>query len=520
MAYMSKYPIGVQSFSEIREGGYIYVDKTEYIYRLINEGKYYFMSRPRRFGKSLLLSTIEAYYQGRRDLFKNLALDRLADSWEPHPVLHLDLNSREYNQPDSLKKELQKYLAKWETLYGCENSDKDVEERFSHIIEQAYLKTGKKVVVLVDEYDKPLLNAIHDSELADTYRSMLKAFYANIKSMDRYLEFAMLTGVARFSKISIFSDLNNLRDITFQRDFDTICGITPAELEEYFEPGIVRLGQQNGIDRQSTILKLKEWYDGYHFSRNLQDVYNPFSLVNVFAANEFYNYWFESGTPYYLVQVLEKNPIELRLISGFKIDGQTLSSAGIMAQDPIITLYQSGYLTISGYDPESDLLTLDYPNREVKESLLKYLVPYYTRLTETETGFAISRFVREVRDGDPAAFMKRLSALVARIPYGGKGIAPEDHFQNAIYLIFTLMGYMSHLEDRTSNGRIDMTVETSGFVYIFEFKVNKSAKDALSQILEHEYWKGYETSGKKIYLIAANFDSASKTLDDIIIEER
>lgn len=315
--------------------------------------------------------------------------------------------------------------------------------------------------------------------------------------MDRYIRFAMLTGVARFSKVSIFSDLNNLRDITFDPKFSAICGITNEEIDSYFHVGVECLADRYKMTYEGARQELRKRYDGYHFNEDLVDVYNPFSLINVFSSNKLDNYWFASGTPTYLVRLLEKNPIELRLISGYKIDPLSLASIGIMVEDPIITLFLSGYLTITAYDFDSDLYTLDYPNQEVKQSFLKFLVPYYTRLSDTQTAFAINRFVTAVKEGKPDEFMERLSSLVAGIPYGGKGVTAEDHFQNAVYLVFTLMGYFTRLEDRTSNGRIDMTVETADFVYIFEFKVDKSAQEAMRQIKDHGYWKGFQASGKK-----------------------
>ena len=515
-----RYPVGIQTFSTIREKNYLYVDKTHYIYKLISEGQYYFLSRPRRFGKSLLLSTIEAYYQGRRDLFKGLALDSLTDDWEPHPVLHLDLNSEDYNGEDDLSRKLSSELGIWEQSFSViAHPGNSLSSRFAAVIRKAYETTGKKVVILVDEYDKPMLQAINDVKLADRFRSMLKAFYGNLKSMDRYIEFAMLTGVARFSKVSIFSDLNNLRDISFQNDFAAICGITTPELDGSFAKGIRDLAEANGMTESETREKLKEWYDGYHFAEVLTDIYNPFSLVNVFAANQFGNYWFQSGTPSHLARALERKPMQLRRMSGFRIDMQTLSSAGIMTEDPITLLYQSGYLTISEVDAEYEELVLDYPNREVKESFLKFLVPYYTSLTEQDSSFAINSFAREIREGNAEGFMGRLSSLIAAVPYGGKGSTPESHFQNAVYLVFTLMGYRVGVEQRISSGRIDMTVETTDHVYIFEFKVDRSAREAMDQISQRGYWRPYEASGKQIVLIAANFDSQTRRLcNDTIIE--
>ena len=513
-----RYPIGIQTFSKIREGGYVYVDKTAYVHKLTQEGGYYFLSRPRRFGKSLLLSTIEAYYQGRRDLFKGLALDSLTDDWEPHPVFHLDLNTRNYHEHASLIKELKRHLEKWEKLYGDEKKDRDVEERFSHVIERAYEITGKKVVILIDEYDKPMLSAIHNEKRADSFRDTLKAFYGNLKSMDRYIEFAMLTGVARFSKISIFSDLNNLRDITFDHGYSSICGITNDEIDNHLQAGISALAQTYGVSKEEIRAELKTYYDGYHFATDMKDVYNPFSLINVFAGKRFSDYWFQSATPTYLLRLLEKNTMKLKHLSGFKISESKLSSKGIFTEDPIVSLFQSGYLTIKSFDFKTNLICLDYPNREVKESFLNFLMPYYTRISDYGTDFAISQFVEEVNEGNTEEFMRRLACLVAGVPYGGKGSVPEYHFQNAIYLVFTLMGYRAHVEQRMSRGRIDMTVETDRYVYIFEFKVDASASEAMAQIHERGYWKAFEASGKEITLIAANFDSLSRTLNDVEIQ--
>ncbi len=499
----------------------LYADKTRYIYDLISGGgKYFFLSRPRRFGKSLLLSTIEAFYQGHRNLFKGLEIDRLTDNWTPLPVLHLDLNSGEYGKEDSLEIMLEYQLDKWEQEYNVPASKSlPPSLRFSDVISHIAQSTGKKVVILVDEYDKPLLNAINDEALADKYRSLLKAFYSNLKSMDRYIEFAMLTGVARFSKVSVFSDLNNLRDISFENNYSAICGITYSELTDIFHDGINNLANEYGLSTDDTLLRLKEMYDGYHFSVKSEDVYNPFSLVNVFASNSFDNYWFDSGTPSHLASLLTRSHLEIKTLSGYRIRRSTLRSAGIMTQEPVPALYQAGYLTISNYIETFDQCVLDFPNREVRESFLSYLVPYYTNINKTETDFVISRFAEEVRTGAPEDFMKRLSSLVASIPYGGKGVAPEDHFQNAVYLVFTLVGYYSRVEQRISSGRIDLSVETPEYLYIFEFKVNKSAAETISQIDAKGYIHPFESSGKKIFLISANFNPETRNIDDYIIQE-
>lgn len=514
-----RYPVGIQTFSKLIEGGYVYIDKTGYINELINGGKYYFLSRPRRFGKSLLLSTIEAYYKGRRDLFSGLALDSLTDEWDEHPVIHLDLNVDEYNMESSLNTLLDLKLKEWEREYGVEHVEGPLSYRFGRVIQGASMMSGKKVVVLIDEYDKPMLNAIHNESLADKYRSTLKAFYSNLKSMDRYIEFAMLTGVARFSKVSIFSDLNNLRDISFEKRFAGICGVSESEIDVYFKEGIQSLAGDMHRSVETIREELRMNYDGYHFAENSEGVYNPFSLMNVFSFNSLDNYWFDSGTPTYLVKLLEKKSMELRDISGYKMGRSALKSAGILSTNPVPALYQAGYITISGYDAVYNSYILDYPNREVKESFLNFLVPYYTEVNEGDTEFVISEFTEDVRHGRVEVFMQRLSGLVARVPYGGKGSAPEDHFQNVIYLIFTLMGFMARVEDRTSGGRIDLTVETEKNVYIFEFKIDRTAAAAMEQIMEKRYWEPFISSGKTIYLVGANFSTATRTLSEYIIDK-
>ena len=366
-----KYPIGIQSVETLVEGGYLDVDKTSYVYDIVKTGGYYFLSRPRRFGKSLFLSTLEAYYEGRRDLFRGLALDSLTEDWEPHPVFPLDLNSRNYQDETSLIKELNAHLEYWEERYGDEKSERDVEERFAYIIRKAYEQTGKKVVILIDEYDKPLLNTIDRPDLAECYRATLKAFYSNLKTMDRFIELVVITGVARFSKVSIFSDLNNLEDISFAPEYSAVCGVTSEELLTYFKEGIFELGARLGKNEEETVALLKKRYDGYHFSRTSPDIYNPFSLVNTFKREDPGSYWFESGTPTYLVSLLSKINRPFSDIAPVEMDRTELESAGLLDSNPVPVFYQSGYLTIRGYDRDTDSYLLDYPNEEVKEGFLK-----------------------------------------------------------------------------------------------------------------------------------------------------
>ena len=514
-----KYPIGVQNFKEIRDGGYVYVDKTRLIYQLISEGKYYFLSRPRRFGKSLLLSAIEAYFSGQRDLFEGLEISSLTDEWESYPIFHLDLNNRNYKDPDSLEAELNAHLEKWESIYGNEKRDREVEERFAYLIRRAYELTGKNVVILIDEYDKPLLNTLGDEKLSENYRNTLKAFYGNLKTMDQYIKFAMMTGVARFSKVSIFSDLNNLRDISFEVRYSEICGITDAELESTFGAGLNALSEKLGMDYAAVRELLRRRYDGYHFSEDSAGIYNPFSLLNVFAKNSAGSYWFESGTPSYLVRLIKNRGMRLSRLSNCRIKDKTLSMAGISSPDPVPVLYQAGYLTIKGFDPLFRQYILDYPNEEVKEGFLEFLLPYYINSTESSSEFDISEFVNDVYSGNIDDFIVRLSSLVTKVPYSEKNAAPESHFQNIIYLVFTLMGFYAKIEERTSDGRIDLVVETKDYVYIFEFKIKSSSEEAIKQIKDKKYWLPFSKSGKAIILIGANFDPVVKRLSDYLIEK-
>lgn len=345
-----RYPVGIQSFSEIRKGGFVYVDKTAYIHRLIQEGKYYFLSRPRRFGKSLLISTIEAYFNGEKEFFDGLAIDSLTEEWERHPVMHIDLNSEKYDSVENLDQVLNYYLNIWENKYNVHEIAKTLSQRFANVIRAAYEITGRGVVILIDEYDKPMLNAIDNPSLADIFRENLKAFYGNLKSQDRYIKFAMLTGVARFSKVSIFSDLNNLRDISFEPKFSTICGITNEELKKYFADGIQCLANANGKTFEEMSNELHRLYDGYHFSEDLQDIYNPYSLVNVFASNKLSNYWIASGTPTYITKLLKRYKRPLRDLENCKIKATKLITEGIMTKEVTPTLYQAGYLTIKDYN--------------------------------------------------------------------------------------------------------------------------------------------------------------------------
>lgn len=517
-----RYPVGIQSFSKIREEDFLYVDKTSFVYKLIERGGYYFLSRPRRFGKSLLLSTIEAYFKGKRELFNGLAIDSLVQDWKPRPVLRLDLNNGRYDHSEELNILLSYNIGEWEREFELDNiedaSSLPVGIRFGNLIKKIYGKTGKKVVILVDEYDKPLLNTIEHPEIVDDCRTLLKSFYSNLKTMDEYIEFAMLTGVARFSKVSIFSDLNNLRDISFENEFAGICGITSDELDEYFKDGIEEVAKEEVSSPEDVRAELKKRYDGYHFSRKSPDIYNPFSLVNVFAKKDIGDYWFETGTPTFLVKVIRKLGIPLKDVAPVRVESRFLETAGVMNPNPVALLYQSGYLTIKSYDSRLRTYTLDYPNEEVKQGFLSCLMEAYLPQMNGPMGFSITEFIDDILTGNVNDFMERLGNMLAGMPYSEKG-SPESRFQDAAYLLFTLTGFFARMEQRTSNGRIDITLETENYVYIFEFKIDSSAGKAVEQIKEKRYWQPFASSGKEIFLIGANFDTVTRSLSEYIVEK-
>ena len=379
MEQMRMLTIGIQTFEKLREENFLYVDKTAMIYQIVSTSTPYFLSRPRRFGKSLLLSTFESYFQGRRDLFQGLAIEQLEKKWEQYPVLHLDLNARKYETVTDLVDMLNQFLEKWEEQYGTEKQDRAPEERFAYIIGRIYHQTGKQVVVLVDEYDKPLLQAILDESLLEEYRRILKSFYGVLKSADRYLRFVFLTGVTKFAQVSVFSDLNQLNDISMKPPYATICGITKQELIDTFTPELDKLASYNRMTPEDTIHKMTSLYDGYHFCEYAEGMFNPFSVLNAFDAEEMGYYWFQTGTPTYLVDLLKQSDYDIRLlIDGVEVLASAFSEYRAESKNPLPMIYQSGYLTIKGYDDDVKLYTLGFPNDEVRYGFLNFLVPYYT----------------------------------------------------------------------------------------------------------------------------------------------
>ena len=513
-----KLPIGIQSFEKLRTEGYCYVDKTAHIFNMVTEGCYYFLSRPRRFGKSLFLNTLESYFLGKKELFEGLAIAELEHDWTEYPVLHLDLNTQQYGTERALHNKLDRELTVWESVYGKADEEREFGMRFEGVIKRAYEKTSRQVVILVDEYDKPLLQAIGNTELQEAYRATLKGFYGALKSMDGYIRFAFLTGVTKFGKVSVFSDLNNLRDLSMLQQYHDICGITEEELRTNFVEEVAELASAQNMTVDETYAALRENYDGYHFCEDdLPGIYNPFSLLNAFANKKIDYYWFETGTPTYLVELLKQHDYVLPDLENEEPDADTLNSVDIASSNPIPVIYQSGYLTIKGYDPDFELYHLGFPNREVKQGFLKYLMPYYANTIQGKSGFEISRFVRSLREGDIEGFMERLQSFLNACPYE---LEPqqERHFQSVMFILTALCGYHVEIESHTNKGRMDMTVKTKDYIYIFEFKFNKSAEEALAQINEKGYADPFKSDGRQIVKVGVNFSTACRNIDRWVVE--
>ena len=511
------YPIGIQNFEKIRNDGYFYIDKTALMYQMVKTGSYYFLSRPRRFGKSLLISTLEAYFQGKKELFEGLAVEKLEKDWIKHPILHLDLNIEKYDTPESLDKILNDNLEYWESQYGTRPSETSFSLRFAGIIQRACEKTGQRVVILVDEYDKPMLQAIGNEELQKQFRNTLKPFYGALKTKDGYIKFALLTGVTKFGKVSVFSDLNNLDDISMWNEYVEICGVSEREIHENLEAELHEFAAARGITYDKLCEDLRECYDGYHFTHNSIGMYNPFSLLNAFKRKEFGSYWFETGTPTYLVKLLKKHHYDLERMAHEETDIQVLNSIDSESTNPIPVIYQSGYLTIKGYDEEFGMYRLGFPNREVEEGFINFLMPFYTRFNKIEAPFEIQKFVREIRAGQLEAFFNRLKSFLADTPY--ELISEQErHYQNVLFIIFKLVGFYTEVEYHTSEGRVDLVLKTKEYIYIMEFKLNGSAEEALQQIHDKHYAQPFQSDKRKIFRIGVNFSSKTRNIEKWIVE--
>ncbi|MDE6339274.1 MAG: ATP-binding protein [Muribaculaceae bacterium] len=513
-----KYPIGEQSFQNLRAEGYLYVDKTEYIEKILDGSKYYFLGRPRRFGKSLFLSTLKSFFEGKRELFKGLYADTIDWDWEQHPVLYLDLNTGRYENSGMLEDVLDRQLREWEEIYEIDVKDTLPAQRLATIIRIAFQKTGKGVVILVDEYDKPLVNNINNREQFIGYRNELAALYSNFKSSADYIRLVFLTGVSRFGKLSVFSGLNNIRDITFLPQYAAICGITEQELKDYFQEGIQALAEENGRDKDEEIVQLKKWYDGYHFSKKSPDIYNPFSILQAMDSSDYYNYWIASGTPTLLAEQLKRTDTQLDRLIHTNCGQNVLEGLDIDNMSPEALFYQSGYLTIKKYDSRRGLYHLGIPNEEVKQGFFEYLLPYFSSLSQIKVTPFIFDLIDEMEEGRVDDFMKRLQTLFAGMGHDLQ-FDEERNAQNALLIVFTLIGIHTDAEVKTSDGRIDILVRTTDYIYIMELKYDGNAEEALNQIMEKEYSLPWSIDRRTVMAIGITYSSKKRRIDSWSVKE-
>ena len=516
-----KYPIGIQSFDQIIEDGYVYIDKTDLVYRLTHEGKIYFLSRPRRFGKSLLVSTLENYYLGRKELFRGLAMEQLEKEWNVHPVFHIDFNGSDFTEEGVLKQKLNGYVADWEKVYGLEEYAQtlDLGSRFQKVLEAAHKLSGRRAVVLVDEYDKPVLDVLdRDGKLEEQHRDTLKAFYSVFKGADSHLQFVLLTGVTKFSQVSVFSGFNQPKDISMDARYEALCGITQEELDGYFAEPIADMAAEYRCTPEEMRLKLKSQYDGYHFSKRMTDIYNPFSLLNALDRNSIEDFWFSSGTPTYLVRLLRHFRENMNELTGKYYRTEQFVDYKADVEYPLPMIYQSGYLTIKDYNRQFNTFLLDFPNNEVKCGFLTLLAADYLK-PEEETGGWVQTLVMALQEGNTERIRDLFTAFLAGIPYTMRRKENEKererYFQYTFYLILRLVSvYTVYVEKPQSQGRVDGIVETADYVYIFEFKLDGTAAEALQQIEDKGYTREYAADKRKIWRIGASFSSETGTIED------
>ena len=517
-----KYPIGIQTFSEIITENYLYVDKTALIYDLVKGSKYLFLSRPRRFGKSLLMSTLEAYFKGRKELFKGLAIEQLEKDWIEYPVFRFDLSPAYYDDPSRLISRIESCLENFEREYNLDSPDKNISERFLRLIERACRKYNQKVVVLIDEYDKPMLDCLHDDALHEALKNELRGFYSVMKTSDEFIKFAMLTGVTKFGKVSVFSGLNNLKDISMLPRYNALCGISETEFRSNFQQPVKDFSEVHDIPEEETWGRFRELYDGYRFASRGENIYNPFSVLNAFDSEEFGAYWYASGSPSYLIRLIERRSYPLANLEGEKRTQDQLSDITDTERDIVPLLYQSGYLTIKGFEnpfnsPLGGLYILGFPNREVNRSFWSSLANHFFRGYGQQSSFDAPLFIEDVRLGKPERFMVRLRSLFADTSSEAE-TDKEIHFQNMMAIACKMMGLYVRTEVHAHRGRCDMQIETADYVYIFEFKVDSTPEKAMEQILERGYHLRFEADTRNVFLIAANFSTKSRTLDNWIID--
>ncbi|MDE5881088.1 MAG: ATP-binding protein [Muribaculaceae bacterium] len=518
MENVVKYAIGEQDFRSLREMNFVYIDKTAFIEKIINRGKYYFLARPRRFGKSLFLSTLHYFFEGKRELFKDLYIDSADWNWEVYPVLRIDLNTSRFIEQVSLESVLNNLFREWEEKYEVDYIDKDLSQRFRNIIKAAHRKTGKQVVILVDEYDKPLVGNLNKTENFEHYCDQLASLYSNFKSSAEHIRLVFLTGVSRFSKLSVFSDLNNLADITFSNEFADICGITETEMLGNLQTGINKLAEHLETTYDGALRMLKENYDGYRFTERGSDIYNPWSLLNAMDESRIGNYWNWSGKPTFVIQTLKRLNVDLEKTLDCYCSIDDLMGLDLLDPNPIALLYQTGYITIKYYNKLLDLYRLGLPNREVKQGFFNELLPYYQKSKSFQSKSIVRDIVRYFTFGQPQEIMKTLQTYFAGIDYSLR-IENENNFHNAFFLLIDLIGLNTKAESHTSDGRIDIEVMTDDFIYIIELKYDHAAQEALKQIEDKRYARKYQSDSHKIFLIGATFSSKTRCIEDWIIKE-
>jgi hypothetical protein len=513
------FPIGIQNFEQLRTLKNVYIDKTALVYQLVSTNRIYFLSRPRRFGKSLLLSTFKAYFEGKKELFEGLAMEKLEAEWVKYPVLYISFAVSKYTSVQSLQEVLNIKLKEWEEKYGRDESEKAYSSRFAGIIRRAYNKTkGTQVVILIDEYDSPLLDSQQNEELRVALRTTMRDFFSPLKDATEYIRFLFITGISKFSQLSIFSELNSLKNISMDATYSSICGITETELLTQMKEDIQALAKANKETYEEACAHLKRQYDGYHFSEDSEDIYNPFSVINVLSDKKYANYWFSTGTPTFLIELLQQMNVDLPDLESNVVDAETFDRATENITNPLPVLYQSGYLTIKSYDSYSDMYTLGYPNEEVRVGFIRGFIPSYLHILES-TGVSFSGlFVGDLKRNNLESCMERTKAFFASIPYDLNNKTEKD-FQTNFYIIFRLMGQRVDTEVKSAIGRADAVLKTHTHIYVFEFKVDGTPEQALEQINSKNYAIPYASDGRKVVKIGVNFDSATRTIGDWKTEE-
>ena len=519
MAALKLYPVGIQTFEEIIKRNLLYVDKTEYVYRMTHQGgKYFFLSRPRRFGKSLLTSTFQSYFEGKKELFKGLAIANLEKEWTEYPVLHFDMSGGKHLEKDELERYLLYILSENEERFGITSESIDPNIRINNLITCLYQKTGKQVVVLIDEYDAPLLDVVHDEVKLKVLRNVMRNFYSPLKKCEPYLRFVFLTGITKFSQMSIFSELNNISNVSMDDEYAGICGITKEELVSQMTADVEALGEKIGKTKDETLISLREYYDGYHFSEDSPDIFNPFSLLNAMTKGKLDYYWFASGTPTYLIEMLNKFQVMPSEIGGSEADKSEFDAPTEKMTTIMPLLYQSGYITIKGYDPETDLYLLDIPNKEIRVGLYRCLLPYYIGMNTVKGTTTIAKMSAAIRHNDIDKALEMLQTYLGTVPYCDN-TDYEGHYQQMMYVIFSILDNYVDVEVHTPKGRVDMVLRTATHLYLFELKLNKDSNTAMRQIDLKEYAKRFALCGLPIVKVGINFDVDTHNITDWKVQE-